>query len=1057
MSPERLKKVEEIYHAVLELPPEKRRFFLHESCAGDPDLRREVDSLLSFDESFDSLIDSPPKSLAAELFAIERAEDSDITGSRINQYKILSLLGVGGMGAVYLAQDTKLERKVALKLLPAEFAEDSHRLDRFIREAKSASALNHPNILTVHEIGVIDRKNYIVTEFIDGRTLKKYISEEQPSLAKVLEIAAQIASALAAAHEAGIIHRDIKPDNVMVRNDSIVKILDFGIAKLISDLGSRNSDLKSQNENLEAETLMQPQETNPKSQIRNPKSTMPGMIIGTPQYMSPEQARGQKIDFRSDIFSFGVVLYEIICGQPPFSGATPMDIIGSVLRDEPAPVGNFLPGISVELERIVQKALRKDRDARYQHIKDLLIDLNDFRKTLDFDTKLIHRTDSDGARKTAETSSGFGAPRRHLFVYAALFIMLAGGLAFAAWWFRQAPAAVPNLAETPLKSAEIISWASTPGEFYSTGAFSPDGKMIAFASTKTGGKNVWIKQVGEGEALQITKDEFSNEQPIWSPGGEELAFFSERGNQTGVWRIPILGGSPKFVATLEDGGSLLRFWSKNGLIYYESNQDIYAIDVNSGETRQVTDFNARVVQALSISVSPDEQQVAYMTTEGEQSILWTKRITEGEPRKLLTLGGEIKNTAWHTDNQRVFYSVLTDGIFQIFVTDSLGTAPRQITFGEKDAYVLGVSPDGTKILYGSAKEESDIWSVELKESKESIIASDIDSELWASPAPDGKSIVYQSIKNLSQGNNLFNGKILTKKLNSNEQPAEISTGGYLPVWSPNGQTIAFMEVSGNRHRIATIRVGSGQKRLAADGVVPINNSLLPYNRLQARDFSWSPDARKIAYVSKRSGQYNIWLVNSDGADDLQLTGNEDAKLFLYCPIFSPDGRSIAYTSRTGNRSGKPTFGVHVIDTEAKTSNTLTRQNSFFRLLGWEQNGKRLYLVSTDGSETSGVQEEVAIRGLDVETGKIETIAALKDTYLANIQLSPDAKSVAFAAHREGKDNIWLIADGGVEKKLTGNNDSRLYFSSLAWSPDGSSIFFGKQLRYSLLSMLTNFK
>ncbi len=1054
MSPERLKKVEEIYHAVLELAPDKRQSFLRESCAEDTELRREIDSLLSFENTFDALIDSPPKSLAAELFAVE-TETADITGSRINQYKILRLLGAGGMGAVYLAEDTKLERKVALKLLPEEFARDPHRLERFVREAKSASALNHPNILTVHEIGVIDARHFIITEFIDGRTLNEYVREEQPSLAKVLEIAAQIASALAAAHEAGIIHRDLKPDNVMVRNDGIVKILDFGIAKLISDFGSRNSDLP----NLESETLIQPEQTNPKSEIPNPKSTLPGMVIGTPQYMSPEQARGQKIDFRSDIFSFGAVLYEIVCGQPPFTGATQMDIIGSVLRDEPAPVGASLPGIPGEFERIVEKALRKDRDARYQHVKDLLIDLNDFRRTLDADTKLIHRTDSEGARKTAETAgTGFGAPRRSLLVYAAVFIVLAGGLALGVWLFRPLPAATVNQAETPLKSAEIISWASTPGEFYSTGAFSPDGKMIAFASTKTGGKNVWIKQVGEGEALQITKDEFGNEQPVWSPGGEEVAFFSARGNQTGVWRIPILGGSPKFVATVEDGSALLRCWSKSGSIYYESNQDIYAIDAATGETRQVTDFGTRAVQAFSISVSPDEQQVAYTTNEGERYALWTKKINEGEPRKLLTLDAEIKNTAWHTDNQRIFYSALADGSFQIFMTDANAAAPRQISFGERDAFVLDVSPDGTKILYGSAKEESDLWSVNVRDSNESIVASDIDSELWASAAPDGKSIVYQSIKNLSQGNNLFNGKILTKKLNSGEQPAEIAPDGYLPVWSPDGQTIAFMEVSGARHRIQTIRAGSGQKHLAADGVVPINNSLLPYNRLQAKDFSFSPDSRKIAYVSKRSGQYNIWLTGADGADNLQLTANDDAKLFLYCPLFSPDGTRVAYTSRTGNRAGKPTFSVQLIDTETKTSRTLTQQNAFFRLLGWEQNGTRLYLAATDGSETTGVQEEVAIRQLDVETGRTAPVAALKDTYPANIQLSADGRTIAFAAHREGKDNIWTIPTGGGEaKRLTNNNDSRLYFSSLAWSPDGSSIFFGKQLRYSLLSMLTNFK
>jgi len=282
----------------------------------------------------------------------------------------------------------------------------------------------------------------------------------------------------------------------------------------------------------------------------------------------------------------------------------------------------------------------------------------------------------------------------------------------------------------------------------------------------------------------------------------------------------------------------------------------------------------------------------------------------------------------------------------------------------------------------------------------------------------------------------------------------------LPVWSPDAQTIAFRQVSGNKHRIETISAAvGGQKQLAADDVLPINNSLLPYNRLQTSDFSWSPDGGRIAYLSRRGGQSNIWLVKKDGADNFQLTDNTDAKLFFYCPLWSPDGKRIAFTSKTGNRAGKPTFSVHVIDTETKTSKLLTQQKTFFRLIGWEQSGNNLFLVSTDGSETKSLQAEVSILKLETASSSTaQTVAAIKDAYLANIQLAPDGKTVAFAAHREGKDNLWLIPTaGGEARKLTNNNDARLYFSSLAWSPDSSSIFFGKQSRYSLLSMLTNFK
>ena len=619
-----------------------------------------------------------------------------------------------------------------------------------------------------------------------------------------------------------------------------------------------------------------------------------------------------------------------------------------------------------------------------------------------------------------------------------------------------------NQVDSQLKTTEIVNWNSSPGEVYSVGSFSPDAKMVAFASTKGGAKNLWIKQTTSGEAVQITKDEFDSENPIWSPSGEELAFFSTRGKQAGIWRIPILGGSPTLVTTLEDGGIQLRYWSKNNLIYYESNHDIYLTDIDSRQTKRLTDFKSKDIKAESISISPDEKHVAYTTVDGDQWSIWAKDLSNEQPKKLFSSANEIKNTFWHSDNQRIFYSATVDGTFQIFVTDINGKPPKQLTFAEKDSYVLDVSTDGTKILFGSTKEDSDIWGINLKDAKEFIAASDINAELWADVSPDGKTIAYQSIKNLSQGNNLFNGAILAKKLNSDEQLTEISADGLLPVWSPDGQTLAFMRVVGDKYRIETIKPASGeQKLLAADDVSPITNSILPYNRLQTSYFSWSPDSSQIAYISNKSGQVNIWLVNPDGSNDVQLTTNSDAKLSLYCPLWSPDGKKIAFTSRTNNTSaeGKNTFGVWIIDTETKISELMTEKNVFYRLIGWTQNSDQLILASTAGSETSSLPAEVSLLQMEIGSGKMNQFAVLKDVYLYNIHLSPNGKSIAFAAHREGKDNIWLIpaTAGGEAKILTGNNDSRLYFSSLAWSPDNNSIFFGKQSRYSLLSMLSNFK
>jgi serine/threonine protein kinase len=1039
MDSERFKRVERIYHSILKISPEKRSSFLQKNCGNDLELRREVESLLSYENEFDSRIDTPPESLVSEIFS--ESEEPEFLGKQINQYKIISFLGKGGMGKVYLAYDSKLERKVAIKLITGDSAPGTNKINRFFREAKSASALNHPNILTVHEIGELTGTYYIVTEFIEGRTLKHYLAEENLSLDSILEIALQIVSALSAAHEAGITHRDIKPDNIMIKKGGFVKVLDFGLAKL-TDSNTSN-------------------EIDPEAATKVNEMTAQGLIIGTPKYMSPEQARGQKIDSRTDIFSFGIVLYEMIAGTPPFSGVNEIDTIGSILKDEPKKISEHLPEIPNALEHLVGKALRKDREQRYQNIKELYIDLNDIKKSIEPDVKVNQNTNLNISAKTLNTTGSIVSERRFSLVHALIFLLIFAVGIGAFWWFKMFQNNTDQI-EQQLKATEIVNWNSSPGEVYSVGSFSPDGKMVAFASTRGGAKNIWIKQTTSGEAIQITKDEFSNEKPIWSPGGEELAFFSTRGNQAGIWRIPILGGSPKLVATTEDGGIQLRLWSKSDLVYYESNHDVFAVDISSGQTKRVTDFDSKSIKAESISISPDEKQIAYTTVDGDQWSVWTKDLNDEQPKKLFSSASEIKNTFWHSDNERFFYSAIVDGTFQIFVTDISGTSPKQLTFAEKDSYVLDVSTDGTKILFGSTKEDSDIWGINLKDAKEFIAASDINAELWANVSPAGKTIAYQSIKNLSQGNNLFTGKILIKKLNSDEQLTEISPEGLLPVWSPDGQTLAYMRVVGEKYRIETIKPASGeQKLLAADDVSPITNSILPYNRLQTSYFSWSPDSSKIAYISNKSGQVNIWLVNPDGSNDIQLTTNNDAKLNIYCPLWSPDGKKIAFTSRTNTTSaeGKNTFGVWLIDTETKNSELMTEKNVFYRLIGWRQNGEELAVASTAGSETSVQPTEVSLLKLEIGSGKMNSFAVLKETYLYNIFLSPNGENIAFAAHREGKDNIWLIPafSGGKDKILTDNKDVRLYFSSLAWSPDNNSIFFGKQSRYSLLSMLSNFK
>src|SRR6188472_2745625 len=352
LKPERWKQVNDLFQSAIDRAPEERAAFLDESCYGDEGMRREVECLLTSHERAENFIEIPAFKVAPEL--VPNDSTDALIGKLIGHYLIESLIGVGGMGEVYLARDERLGRKAALKLLPDSVTTDEAQLSRFKNEARTASALNHPNILTVYEIGAEGNVQFIATEFIEGMTLRAALAPGRISVPKALEIGVQVASALSAAHEAGVVHRDIKPENIMLRPDGYVKVLDFGIAKLTEQQPA------SDQHDLATTMLLQ---------------THPGLVMGTARYVSPEQTRGQSTDARSDIWNLGVVLYEMVEGIPPFQGETPSDCIASILTTEPPSLSSVAPGVSTELQSIVQKALRKNRNERYQTIAEMLADL----------------------------------------------------------------------------------------------------------------------------------------------------------------------------------------------------------------------------------------------------------------------------------------------------------------------------------------------------------------------------------------------------------------------------------------------------------------------------------------------------------------------------------------------------------------------------------------------------------------------------------------------------------------------------------------------------------
>lgn len=392
MTPERWQQVDRLFHLALEQGTDVRGAFLMEACAGDNLLRGEVESLIESHDRPGSFIDGSAGDIAADLFSDSEAE---LLGQTVGHYKILSLLGEGGMGQVYLAEDQRLGRRVAFKRLPAEFTFSPDRVRRFEQEARAASALNHPNIVTIHEIGQTDGNQFIVTEFVEGRTLRQLMNARPFNLNEALNVCMQVAGALTAAHAAGIVHRDVKPENIMVRADGYVKILDFGLAKL--------TERTTTGAEPETDTLLR---------------SNPGLIMGTVQYMSPEQARGREIDGRADIWSLGVVLYELLVGQVPFTGETPSHVMVSVMEGEFRPLADCVT-VPVELDRIVTKSLRKNKKERYETARELAHDLKNLKQELQLegrmkesvlaDNKSIGTLLQSGERKTGSLAPALAA------------------------------------------------------------------------------------------------------------------------------------------------------------------------------------------------------------------------------------------------------------------------------------------------------------------------------------------------------------------------------------------------------------------------------------------------------------------------------------------------------------------------------------------------------------------------------------------------------------------------------------------------------------------------